>query len=187
MAQRSVLFFPGATLLLSSIRTSLGFSAVNLLQPEKDFAVPARPGDLPGHRAERPEGAAFELVAIGKDDHLIAPVVPETHQSGPGQDRLVRFPLFWDASIDSGYRVLLGCLLEMDLGLLGQPAVEKLLDAISQPLDEKLLFVQGRLFAVEVEPFFPELLQGHGLQQGHLPKDRVSGSVLILAACGGVL
>ncbi len=75
----------------------------------------------------------------------------------------------------------------MDLGLLGQPAVEKLLDAIGQPLDEELLLVLGRLFAVEVEPFFPELLQGHGLQQGHLPKDRVSCSILVLAACGGVL
>lgn len=75
----------------------------------------------------------------------------------------------------------------MDLGLLGQSAVEKLLDAISQPLNEELLFVLGRLFSVEVEPFFPELLQGHGLQQDHLPKDRVSGSVLILAAGGGVL
>src|SRR5690606_37999900 len=104
MAQRRVLFFPGATLLLSSIRPSLGFSAVNLLQSEKDLAVPARPGDLPGHRAERPEGATFELVAIGKDDHLIAPVVPDPHQSGSRQDRLVRFPLLWDASIDSGDR-----------------------------------------------------------------------------------
>src|SRR5574340_410077 len=150
MAQRRVLFLPGATLLLSSIRTSLGFSAVNLLQSEKDFPVPARPGDLSGHRAERPEGAAFKLVAIGKDDHLIAPVVPYPHQSGPGQDRLVRFPLLWDASIDSGDRVLLGCLLEMDLGLLRQPTVEKLLDAIGQPLEEGLLLVLGRLFAVEV-------------------------------------
>ena len=75
----------------------------------------------------------------------------------------------------------------MDLGLLRQPTVEKLLDAIGQPLDEELFLVLGRLFAVEVKPFFPELLQGHGLQQGHLPKDRVSGSVLILAARGGVL
>src|SRR5690554_7282631 len=42
-------------------RGQLRFSAVNLLQPEKDLAVPARPGDLPGHRAERPEGGGGRL------------------------------------------------------------------------------------------------------------------------------
>jgi len=48
----------------------------------------------------------------------------------------------------------------MDLGLLRQPTVEKLLDAIGQPLDEELFLVLGRLFAVEVKPFFPELRMG---------------------------